>query len=457
MKTSNTRRGFTLMEILIVVLIIAILAAVAVPQYQKAVMKSRYAALMPIAKSLATGNEAYYMEKGVYATSPTVLDVAGQQSYDDGTNVTLETDPEYLSYVRVENSGRVPNTRYVVYQKHSKNFPDTTMCEAKGDTAKELCQSLGGVFVSENGTEGRWTSYLLSGQLAAGNAFKEPCPENAVCNENDEITGCNGGYYVDQGGCSACPANSAGCDNNGETTFCASGYTLKDGECVACDITNAGSCSTASYKATSCGEGLCVQANGTCGACDYDAAYCSYDSDCIRKTIGGKSGCSQGSSCWASTFSGESQCWSWWCASSPNFGTTTFTENSSCHGECEGAQFSGNAICDGRNNTNTVRCSSGSSYGITTFTDNASCVGEAYCLGAIFGGNSICTSTRCSSSAISAEQSTFKDNAVCAGNGCNTAHYEGNACCAGTSCPTGVKKCVYNSQTGTYVRNGVWE
>ena len=63
------RFGFTLIELLVVVLIIGILASIAIPQYQKAVWKSRAAQLFTLTKNLATAQEAYFLENGNYATS----------------------------------------------------------------------------------------------------------------------------------------------------------------------------------------------------------------------------------------------------------------------------------------------------------------------------------------------------------------------------------------------------
>ncbi len=71
-----TKRGFTLIELLVVVLIIGILAAVAVPQYQKAVAKSRATTILPLLASIVQAQRMHYLAQGEYPTNAHNLDIS---------------------------------------------------------------------------------------------------------------------------------------------------------------------------------------------------------------------------------------------------------------------------------------------------------------------------------------------------------------------------------------------
>ena len=66
MKRERGTLGFTLLELLIVVIIIGILAAVALPQFSRMTRRSRFAEAMGMLDGIATAELAYYQENNTF-------------------------------------------------------------------------------------------------------------------------------------------------------------------------------------------------------------------------------------------------------------------------------------------------------------------------------------------------------------------------------------------------------
>src|SRR5437016_4785405 len=75
----RNERGFTLIELLIVVAIIAILAAILIPNFLRARAQSQFAASKGNLKNLATALESYFVDKASYPAA--ITDLSTGQAY----------------------------------------------------------------------------------------------------------------------------------------------------------------------------------------------------------------------------------------------------------------------------------------------------------------------------------------------------------------------------------------
>ena len=172
----NTQ-AFTLIELLVVVLIIGILAAVALPQYKKAVEKARAAQVLSLFKSVASAADVYYIHNGQPPDDLELLDIALPQDWTEKSATTrckssikwclelVPTNPNGWQMLSITQQGPSFTKKggfHYLWHTDGRNLPlrQVLCAEDLTVTPGEFCKKLlGGKFLSDAGSV-RFYSFL---------------------------------------------------------------------------------------------------------------------------------------------------------------------------------------------------------------------------------------------------------------------------------------------------------
>ncbi len=89
-KPANSDEGFTLIELMIVIAIIGILAAIAIPQFAAFKKRSYNSTAQSDIRNIATAQEAYYVDESTYSNNYADLTGSSYGYYQSG-NVEVDT------------------------------------------------------------------------------------------------------------------------------------------------------------------------------------------------------------------------------------------------------------------------------------------------------------------------------------------------------------------------------
>ena len=145
-------KGFTLVELLVVVLIIGILAAVALPLYQKTVIKARAMQGIVIIQSMWQAQKLYILANGTRAEKLADLDVTIPTEYKEWT-FNLDGNTIQARNWILTKTGDHQSARYTLLMLASSRSPQI-FCKS---SENNICEILsGGEIGNPPGYGGTW-------------------------------------------------------------------------------------------------------------------------------------------------------------------------------------------------------------------------------------------------------------------------------------------------------------
>ena len=158
-RKSRFTGGFTLIELLVVVLIIGILAAIALPQYQKAVAKARATEAITIVNTMEKAISIWTTENGLPNAEIGEVCFTGECLHNEKLDVDFPCkkaggfcDLSNASWTATCGTsygceiiiyGSLGNSWYTVYSHMNRSYQwDSHNCGYDGDAGKAVCESL---------------------------------------------------------------------------------------------------------------------------------------------------------------------------------------------------------------------------------------------------------------------------------------------------------------------------